>query len=294
MSPGSRKESRLALLIDAENVSARYIKPLFEEVSKFGTMTARRIYGDWTQPHSGHWRSLLREYAIVPVQQFRLSSGKNCTDCALIIDAMDLLYSERFDGFCIVSSDSDFTRLACRLRESGLVVYGFGEKKTPDAFAKSCDRFISLELLEALPEPTPMVQDARESAAVRTGKGGAAETKLGSRPGAGARVASQEAKIPTRRVLAAANGAAPASRLKRDEPQLALVKAAYLAAAGGDGWADLASFGAQIQKRSPSFDPRTFGCSKLGGFVASIDLFEIRKMPSAKSPRSFVWYIKWK
>lgn len=147
------KRSRLAVLIDAENVSRRYIGALLDELSGLGTVFARRIYGDWTRPDLASWRDVLHEHAIIPVQQYRMSSGKNCTDCALIIDAMDLLYSGRFDGFCIVSSDSDFTRLACRLRESALVVLGAGESKTPAAFVKSCDRFIALERLASSPEP---------------------------------------------------------------------------------------------------------------------------------------------
>lgn len=292
MSPGLRKESRLAVLIDAENVGARYIKPLFEEVTKFGRTTAKRIYGDWTQPHLAPWRNLLHEYAIIPIQQFRLSSGKNCTDCALIIDAMDLLYSGNFDGFCIVSSDSDFTRLASRLRESGLAVYGFGGGKTPEAFVKSCDQFIILELLEPQSEPTPATQGV---AAIQTRMKGAAETSREGGVEAGTQVAGKKSVSPARKAGAPAiNGAAPAPRLKQDKIPFALVTAAYLATAGEDGWADLAAFGAQIRALSPSFDLRAFGCSKLGGFVESIDRFEIKKIPSAKSPLSFIWLIKWK
>jgi uncharacterized LabA/DUF88 family protein len=293
MRPGPRKDSRLAVLIDAENVSARHIEPLFEEVAKFGTATAKRAYGDWTQPDLARWRNLLHGYAILPIQQFRLSSGKNCTDCALIIDAMDLLHSGRFEGLCIVSSDSDFTRLACRVRESGLVVYGFGERKTPEAFVKSCDRFVTLELLEPSPVPPPGTPDAQGIAEVQTGKRGAAQTEHGN--GTGTEAARKQAAGPSKEVpVTAANGAGPAARLKLDKAQLALVKAAYLATAGEDGWANLGNFGDQIQKLSPSFDPRTFGCGKLGGFVESTDLFEIKKIPSPKNPLSFVWHIKLK
>src|SRR3954464_3182207 len=148
MPPLPRSRNRhLAVLIDAENASARLIEPLLNEVAKYGTANVKRIYGDWTTPNLGSWKNSLNKHAIHPVQQFAYSTGKNASDSALIIDAMDLLYSGNFDGFCIVSSDSDFTRLACRIRESGLKVYGFGESKTPGPFVKSCDRFIALELL---------------------------------------------------------------------------------------------------------------------------------------------------
>lgn len=142
------KESRLAVLIDAENVSYTNVKEMLEEISKNGTPTIKRIYADWTKPAVSGWKNILLENAITPIQQYSYTSGKNSTDSALIIDAMDILYSEKVDGFCIVSSDSDFTRLATRLRESGMLVIGFGEKKTPQPFISSCDKFIYLEILK--------------------------------------------------------------------------------------------------------------------------------------------------
>jgi uncharacterized LabA/DUF88 family protein len=138
---------RLAVLIDADNARAAVIDPLLEEVAKLGVATIKRIYGDWTQPNLNGWKDVLLQHAIQPIQQFRNTVGKNATDSAMIIDAMDLLYTAPLDGFCIVSSDSDFTRLASRIRESGKVAYGFGEKKTPEPFIKSCDRFIYTEIL---------------------------------------------------------------------------------------------------------------------------------------------------
>lgn len=141
--------SRLAILIDAENVSASFIEPLLEEIAKYGTANVKRIYGDWTSTQLNSWKDKLNKFAIQPIQQFRYTTGKNCTDSALIIDAMDLLYTGKFDGFCIVSSDSDFTRLASRIRESGLTVYGFGEKqKTPEAFVAACNKFIYIDILD--------------------------------------------------------------------------------------------------------------------------------------------------
>lgn len=138
---------RLAVLIDAENISHSYIKRMMEEIAKYGTPTFKRIYGDWTRPQLTGWKAVLLENAVAPIQQYSYTSGKNSTDSALIIDAMDILYSGRVDGFCLVSSDSDFTRLATRLREAGMKVFGIGEKKTPTPFISACDKFIYLEIL---------------------------------------------------------------------------------------------------------------------------------------------------
>jgi len=138
---------RLAVLIDADNAQAAIVEGLLAEVAKYGTAHVKRIYGDWTLPNLGSWKPTLLRYSIQPMQQFRYTTGKNATDGAMMIDAMDLLYTGRFDGFCIVSSDSDFTRLASRIRESGLAVFGFGEKKTPEPFVAACDKFIFVELL---------------------------------------------------------------------------------------------------------------------------------------------------
>jgi uncharacterized LabA/DUF88 family protein len=144
-------DKNLAVLIDAENVSSKYIRAILDEISKYGTPTYKRIYGDWSSPHLTSWKNTLLEYSIIPVQQYQYTTGKNATDSALIIDAMDILYSGNVDGFCLVSSDSDFTRLAARLRESGRLVIGFGEKKTPSAFISSCNKFVYIEVL-LLPE----------------------------------------------------------------------------------------------------------------------------------------------
>jgi uncharacterized LabA/DUF88 family protein len=143
--------SRLAVLIDADNANPAIIKGLLEEVAKFGVATVKRIYGNWTTPSLGGWKAVLLEHSIQPMQQFAYTSGKNATDSAMIIDAMDLLYAGHLDGFCLVSSDSDFTKLASWLRESGKRVYGFGEEKTPQPFVRACDRFIYTEVFSATP-----------------------------------------------------------------------------------------------------------------------------------------------
>ncbi|MBU2951041.1 NYN domain-containing protein [Tamlana agarivorans] len=142
------KDTKIAVLIDGDNIPAKYISEMMEEITKYGTPTIKRIYGDWTKPYLAKWKTILLENAITPIQQYGYTTGKNATDSAMIIDAMDILYSEKVNGFCLVSSDSDFTKLATRLREAGLVVYGMGEKKTPNPFIVACDKFIYLEILK--------------------------------------------------------------------------------------------------------------------------------------------------
>ena len=140
-------QQKLAVLIDADNTQPAIVEGMLSEIAKYGVASVKRIYGDWTNPHLRTWKELLLEHAIHPIQQFRYTVGKNATDSAMIIDAMDLLYTEKLDGFCIVSSDSDFTRLSSRIREAGLTVYGIGEKKTPQPFVSACDKFIYTEIL---------------------------------------------------------------------------------------------------------------------------------------------------
>jgi uncharacterized LabA/DUF88 family protein len=139
---------RLAVLIDGDNIPSAYVKEMMEEIAKYGNPTIKRIYGDWTKPHLSKWKNILLENAITPIQQYGYTTGKNATDSAMIIDAMDILYSEKVDGFCLVSSDSDFTRLATRLREAGMNIIGIGEKKTPEPFIVACDKFIYIEILK--------------------------------------------------------------------------------------------------------------------------------------------------
>jgi uncharacterized LabA/DUF88 family protein len=158
-------QAKLAVLIDADNTRPAIIEGLLDEVAKYGIASVKRIYGDWTSTNLRSWKDRLLEYAIQPIQQFSYTSGKNATDSAMIIDAMDLLYSEKLDGFCIVSSDSDFTRLAARLRESGRTVYGFGEKKTPRAFVSVCDKFIYTEILRDASDLSPLDEDETKPAA---------------------------------------------------------------------------------------------------------------------------------
>jgi uncharacterized LabA/DUF88 family protein len=158
MNVSEQPQNRLAVLIDADNAQPSITEGLLSEIAKYGVASVKRIYGDWTTPSLSGWKPILLEHSIQPVQQFRYTVGKNATDSAMIIDAMDLLYANRFDGFCLVSSDSDFTRLASRIREEGLLVYGFGEKKTPKAFVSACDKFIFTEVLRFKENAEPAVK----------------------------------------------------------------------------------------------------------------------------------------
>jgi uncharacterized LabA/DUF88 family protein len=161
---------RLAVLIDAENAQAALLNELFAEIAKYGVASVRRIYGDWTKPQLTGWKDCLLEHSIQPIQQFAYTTGKNATDGAMIIDAMDLLNTGRFDGFCIVSSDSDFARLAARIREQGVTVYGFGERKTPRPFVTACDKFVYFDVLQADSEATsaPAARAAAKAKATKT------------------------------------------------------------------------------------------------------------------------------
>ena len=166
--PDSTNQPKLAVLIDADNAQASIVEGLLAEVAKYGIASVKRIYGDWTSPHLRAWKEVLLEYAINPIQQFSYTTGKNATDSAMIIDAMDLLYTENMDGFCVVSSDSDFTRLCSRIREAGLLVYGFGERKTPKPFVSACDKFTYTEILRRETAGTEQVSSLPPRASAAT------------------------------------------------------------------------------------------------------------------------------
>ena len=241
---------RLAVLIDADNSQAVVIEGLLAEIARFGEATVKRIYGDFTSPHSASWRKVLQKYAIKPVQQFAYTTGKNATDSTLIIDAMDLLYTRKFDGFCLVTSDSDFTGLAMRLREEGLTVLGFGEKKTPEAFRNACHRFLFTEVLRQSP-PVKTV------APPRRGTGG-----------------QKVAPVPP------AVESAPAGL----EFPKKFILSALEESSDDSGWARLSTFGSYLTKLQPDFDSRLYGYSKLSNLVkAKSDLFvtEQRQAPGS-------------
>ncbi len=230
----------LAVLIDADNIPYKNVKVMMEEIARYGTPTFKRIYGDWTKPNLSGWKKVLLENSITPIQQYAYTTGKNATDSAMIIDAMDILYSEQVQGFCIVSSDSDFTRLAVRLREAGMKVYGIGEQKTPMAFISSCDKFIYLEIL------APPEDDEIEKEKSKTGK-----------------------KTTTKRFSRKLVG----NKLPRNIVKL--IKTSIADVADENGWAFLGDVGNLIMKKQPDFDPRNFGFMKLTPLIRAVDGIEI-------------------
>ena len=243
---------KLAVLIDADNAQPSAANALLAEVAKYGTAFVRRAYGDWTGSTLRGWKEQLLIESIQPIQQFAYTTGKNATDSAMIIDAMDLLYTNRFDGFCLVSSDSDFTRLASRIRESGLVVYGFGERKTPKPFVSACDKFIYVENLTIVRDnPLALASTSANTTSTR----------------------DKRVKSPL-----------PAQRDIDAELKLQL-QLAVEAASDEDGWANLAKVGGLIIKRHPDFDPRTYGYYKFSEVVVASRLFDIdRRSPGEGKP----------
>lgn len=245
-------DRRIAVLIDADNVSEKYIKFIFDEISNHGTPTYKRIYGDWTKPQLASWKTVLLNYSITPIQQYSYTTGKNATDSALIIDAMDILYSGHVEGFCIVSSDSDFTKLAARLREAGMYVVGMGEKKTPMPFIAACELFKYLEVLAPLPAAAGQTDNNR-------GKTDKTDTSKES-------MASLDELIEAIKVIVTESS---------DE----------------DGWAFLGEVGKKLNKRYPDFDTRNYGYAKLTPFISSLKQFEVQSRKSSR-PHITLKYIR--
>lgn len=273
-------QARLAVLIDADNAQADLIEPLLKEVTKYGVASVKRIYGDWTQARLGGWKKKLVEHAIQPMQQFGYTTGKNSTDSALIIDAMDLLYTEKFDGFCLVSSDSDFTRLATRLREAGLTVYGFGEKKTPRAFIGACDKFIYVENLRPEPSAKPGEKKAAKAAAEPVAAKKTAGSRKKAKPVADAVPLGPAAEIAVD----------PLSEKPAETDLDELLNEAVDACADESGWAHLGSLGQYISKQRPDFDSRTYGKKRLSDLVKTLDslVVEARAGADGKSTAIYV------
>ncbi len=247
---------RLAVLIDADNAQAAVIEGLLAEIARFGEATVRRIYGDFTAPTSASWKKVLQRYAIKPVQQFAYTTGKNATDSTLIIDAMDLLYTRKFDGFCLVSSDSDFTGLAMRLREEGLTVLGFGEKKTPDSFRNACHKFVFTEVLRPSTADKPInlppkIENEKKSVTPK---------------------AHPEATEPT-----------------QEFPEN-FVLTALEQSTDDAGWAQLGTFGSYLTKLQPDFDSRLYGYKKLSDLVkAKTDIFVTEERQASGSNQKVLY-----
>lgn len=257
------QDLRLAVLIDADNIPRRSIKGIMEELTLYGTPTIKRIYGDWTSQQLGGMKKLLLECALTPIQQYGYTTGKNSTDSAMIIDAMDILYTDNVDGFCLVSSDSDFTRLATRLREAGKTVIGIGEKKTPMPFIVACDKFIYVEVIKSRAEA------AQESE----------KPKQKQKPEQKAQAKKQETKPqpkaepkpepePEPEVKAEVKKAVPDSVVQ-------LIADSIAAIADEEGYAFLGELGNLLLKKQPDFDSRNFGYSKLTNLLKSLPRFEV-------------------
>ncbi len=240
----TKQDLKLAVLIDADNVPYANVKEMFEEIAKYGTPTFKRIYADWTKPTVSGWKNVLLENAITPIQQYSYSTGKNASDSALIIDAMDILYTGKVDGFCIVSSDSDFTRLATRLREAGMKVIGIGEKKTLTPFITACDKFIYIEILKK-----PDVEIVFDN------------------------------KKPIKNSKAPSNNA-----ISKIDPKIIKLFADSIDDLEDEnGWAFLGDLGNLMLKKKPDFDPRNYGFPKMLALIKSMNKFVIDERESGKN-----------
>lgn len=252
-------EDRFALLIDADNVSAKYIKPILDELSKYGNVTYKRIYGDWTSTYNSSWKEVLLQNSITPIQQFSYTHGKNATDSAMIIDAMDMLYTSELEGFCLVSSDSDFTKLASRLRESGRMVIGMGESKTPAPFRKACDIFTELELLledntlgnTVIANPAVKGEKQAANAAAANGNGsGNSENK-----------SSRKASV---------------NAVGKNQIEEAVVKI-ITENQNNDKETGLGEVGSRLVKLYPDFDVRRYGYSLLSKFLETFPKLKLKQ-----------------
>lgn len=279
------KDLKIAILIDADNISDKYVRIILDETASKGVATYKRIYGDWTSPKLGSWKQVLLENSIIPIQQYSYTTGKNATDSAMIIDAMDILYSENVDGFCIASSDSDFTRLVARLRESGMYVLGMGESKTPLPFVTACNEFKYLDLLlNAI-----LKEEKEEAAAAREPEAAAASGKKKAADG-GTAAASAKSKKSAKEVKDS-----PASRnslsLKKFKKE---VRSIAESCSDDDGWIFSGELRNQLAKRFPDFDVRNFGHSKFTPFIESLGIFEVRREATTAGNRVKLVYFRCK
>ena len=273
------QDLRLAVLIDADNAPRSALRDIMAEAAVYGTPTVKRIYGDWTTPNMASWKPLLLEHAITPIQQYSYTTGKNATDSAMIIDAMDILYTGSCDGFVLVSSDSDFTRLATRLREAGKKVIGMGEKKTPSPFIVACDKFIYIEVIRAeakaalaTPEPEPVPAAAPSAPAkaepAPAGKGEGAKGIKKCRKRAAEPASGPEPELEP-------SGTPEPPQKKVPKEVVHLIADAMDMIADEDGYAFMGELGNLLIRQQPDFDPRNYGFSKLTQLIKSIDRFEV-------------------
>ncbi|MFB0920340.1 MAG: NYN domain-containing protein [Oscillospiraceae bacterium] len=257
---------RLAVLIDADNAPRDCLKSVMEEVAIYGTPTIKRIYGDWTSPNVGGWKTSLLENAVTPIQQYGYTTGKNSTDSAMIIDAMDILYAGKTDGFVLVSSDSDFTRLAIRLREAGMRVIGIGERKTPGPFIVACDKFVYIEVIRDSYNKEKVQEQAKATAA--------AAKKTSAKPAAPQDKTAEKAAART-----------------IPDSIVALIADSVADIADDDGACDMSYLGNLLIKKQPDFDSRNFGFGKLSSMIKAMPRFEIIFNPTT-DPSNRIMYVK--
>lgn len=301
----SGNDLKFAILIDADNIGSKYIKIILDEISKEGVATYKRIYGDWTSPTLAPWKQVLLEHSVTPMQQYSYTVGKNATDSAMIIDAMDILYSGKVDGFCIASSDSDFTRLSSRLRESGMTVIGMGEQKTPRPFVSACDRFIYIDkILKASEKNSPSERSGKVERNDKNTKNEKAEKSEKARQKTEKKTGSKPATDAQAHITVsdAVNDLIAGVSLDDDETSVtdidtiknAIVMIAdELAEDDDDGWILLSDVGNVLRKRYPDFDQRNYGFSKMITFITSLDLFDSKKIvEDPQNPKSAVIFVK--
>ncbi len=261
------EEKRFAVLIDADNVSAKYIKYILDELTGYGVATYKRIYGDWTKPSAGSWKDVLLENSVTPVQQYGYTVGKNATDSAMIIDAMDILYSGNVEGFCIVSSDSDFTKLASRLRESGMLIVGMGERKTPKPFIAACNQFKYLDVLAESEKKSMEMEENHAKSDVNKDKNKKAAVKKG-----------KELEPDLNKVMKAPVATENGDTVK-NMTDISVIKSAIIKMMNEvdeeEQRMNMGELGSRLVKRYPDFDVRNYGDTKLSKFLKKFDFLEI-------------------
>ena len=267
------ENKRFALLIDADNAQAKAIDAILTEAARYGDVTSRRCYGDWTSPQSKSWKEVLNKNAIQPMQQFAYTVGKNATDSALIIDAMDLLYTGKFDGFFLVSSDSDFTKLATRLREAGLEVIGIGRRSTPDAFRAACNKFIFTETI--MDDENSADEIKKNTKLVETSSNLSQNSNNTISPAPKNDKNKQSARIVDP---------------SKDNNLKKLIKEAIESASEEDGWANLGGVGSYIPRVDSSFDPRNYGFDKLGKLIRSLDYLVVQQKNIDSGSNTYIRY----
>ncbi len=276
-----KKQDKLALLIDAENISRKYIKLIMDELNEFGTPTYKRVYGDFTSSGVSAWKDVLRTYALTPVLQYGYTKGKNSSDSAMIIDAMDILYSGNVNGFCLVTSDSDFTRLANRLREAGMLVIGMGEQKTPGSLVAACEHFKYLDLL--LKEEVAEEEEKKHQAEIIVQKKSQEKSKNEQQN----KNAAEEEKKEENDLNLTEESSIPSKERIGQE-----IKSIIHQVSDDNGWVNQSEIGVLLSKRFPGFDPRNYKYSKLSHLIRSYKFLEVNTVPNPKNEFLKIIYVK--